>query len=107
MDIQPGDTVQLSDQAESMLETIQNGYTSQGFKVSCEPFAKTTLGSLPALQSSCQAGKDTPTAPAVKQIVVLSVGAHEIYGVTYAAAPQNFATYQPEFKKLEEGLKLQ
>lgn len=106
MKLHPGESPQLSQQAQSMMDTVRSGYTSKGLKVSCEPLAKTTLSSLPAMQSSCQAGKEDGT-PFVKQIVMLTVGAHDVYGVTFAAAPQNFSTYLPDFQKMQAGLKLQ
>jgi hypothetical protein len=106
MNIRPGDTVQLSDQAESMFGTIQSGYTSKGLKVSCEPLTRTTLGSQTALQSLCQVGKDTPTLPIVKQLVGLAIDARDVYALTYSAPPQSFSTYRPEFRKMADGLTL-
>lgn len=103
IDIQPGDPAQLDQEAPAMLDTIQGGYTDKGLKASCDAPVKTKLGALPALQSTCQV-QNAKNVQVVKQVVIIAVGAQEVYGLTYAAAPASFDAYRGDFTQVANGL---
>jgi hypothetical protein len=99
------DSVRLDTEMQTMLTTVQNGYSAKGLKASCGATIKTTLGKLPALQSLCTVR--TGDVLSLEQVVIVGIGVRRVYSLSYTAPPVGFDAYTVDFAAVRGSLHIE
>jgi hypothetical protein len=101
----PDDSPHLDTEMQTMLTTVQSGYSAKGLKASCGATIKTTLGKLPALQSLCTAR--TGDVQSLEQVVIVGIGVRRVYSLSYTAPPAGFDAYTVDFAAVRGSLHIE
>ncbi len=100
----PGETWTLSMHMESAQRALRQVVISQGAAAfACDPTVETTLGGLPALESTCRASKGE--IEVVQTIVKVESSGGFVHMLVYQARSPYFETYRADFNAVRASLR--
>lgn len=103
--IQPGHNVNVSAVLMQMRKSVQINFAHDGYQSACSIFHETTLGLLPAMQTTCQISLNG--GHVITQTLVMAVGKSTAYAFTYAGKTDQYSASADEVKQIRDSLQLE
>lgn len=97
--IAPGDQPELHAEFSKMQQTIRQGYIAKALQVTCDDGKPGTLDGLPSLAGTCDVSKGSELV--LKQSLVMAIGRHDVYNLSYTAPVSRYANYVHDFESVQ------